>query len=205
MSTVPEPLINELSHLHTDTDGHLGRLQEQLAATAQARGLLDIAYRIVDTPLGRLLIAATELGLVRVAFEIEDQDAVLQSLADTLSPRILHQPSRLEPVVRELNEYFAGDRRAFDLSLDWSLAHGFRNTVLRQLPGIAYGRTASYAAVAELAGSPRAVRAVGSACATNPLPIVVPCHRVVRSDGTMGGYRGGPVAKQALLNMEAAA
>jgi methylated-DNA-[protein]-cysteine S-methyltransferase len=205
MTTEPEPLINDLRHLHTDTTGHLSRLREQLAATARTRGLLDIVYRTVDTPLGRLLLAATEHGLVRVAFEIEDEDAVLQSLADKLSPRILHQASRLEPVVRELNEYFSGDRRSFDLPLDWSLAHGFRNTVLHQLPGIAYGRTASYAAVAALAGSPRAVRAVGTACATNPLPIVVPCHRVVRSDGTMGAYRGGPEAKKALLDMEAAA
>jgi methylated-DNA-[protein]-cysteine S-methyltransferase len=205
MTTEPEPLINDLRHLHTGTTGHLSRLREQLAATARTRGLLDIAYRTVDTPLGRLLLAATELGLVRVAFEIEDEDAVLQSLADKVSPRILHQASRLEPVVRELNEYFSGDRRSFDLPLDWSLAHGFRNTVLHQLPGIAYGRTASYAAVAALAGSPKAVRAVGTACATNPLPIVVPCHRVVRSDGTMGAYRGGPEAKKALLDMEAAA
>jgi methylated-DNA-[protein]-cysteine S-methyltransferase len=205
MTAVPEPLINDLNHLHTDTTGHLDRLRERLAATAQARGLLDIAYRTVDTPVGRLLLAATELGLVRVAFEIEDEDAVLQSLADTLSPRILNQASRLDPVVRELEEYFLGERRAFDLPLDWSLARGFRNTVLHQLPGIAYGRTASYTEVAELAGSPRAVRAVGTACATNPLPIVVPCHRVVRSDGTMGGYRGGPVAKRALLDLEAAA
>jgi methylated-DNA-[protein]-cysteine S-methyltransferase len=107
--------------------------------------------------------------------------------------------------VHQLDEYFDGRRRTFDLPLDWSLTRGFRSTVLHQLPSIGYGTTASYAAVAGLAGSPKAMRAVGTACATNPLPVVIPCHRVVRSDGTMGDYRGGPAAKRALLDMEAAA
>jgi methylated-DNA-[protein]-cysteine S-methyltransferase len=155
--------------------------------------------------VGLLLLAATDLGLVRVAFMIEDHDAVLQSLSARLSPRVLLAPARLDPVARELEEYFAGERRGFDLALDWRLSAGFRSTVLHHLPEIGYGHTATYAAVAELAGSPKAVRAVGTACATNPIPLVVPCHRVVRSDGTLGRYRGGDEAKRALLSLETAA
>jgi methylated-DNA-[protein]-cysteine S-methyltransferase len=142
--------------------------------------------------------------LVRVAFTIENHENVLTALATQLSPRILSAPKRLDTVAREIDEYFAGRRRAFDLPLDFSLSKGFRLMVLGHLTDIGYGHTASYAAVAAAAGSPRAVRAVGTACATNPLPVVVPCHRVVRSDGSSGGYRGGPAAKQALLALEAA-
>lgn len=185
--------------------GNLSLLHERLAAAAQREGLLEVGYRVVDSPVGPLLLAATEQGLVRVAYAREDHDAVLQALADRVSPRILSAPGRLESAARELGEYFGGRRRAFDLPLDWRLAAGFRATVLRQLPDIGYGRTASYAAIAQRAGSPRAVRAVGTACATNPLPVVVPCHRVVRSDGSLGGYLGGTEAKRTLLDLEAAA
>jgi methylated-DNA-[protein]-cysteine S-methyltransferase len=185
--------------------GDLDRLHERLAAAAQGEGLLDVGYRVVDSPVGPLLLAATEQGLVRVAYAREDHDAVLQALADRVSPRILRAPGRLERAARELGEYFGGRRRAFDLPLDWRLASGFRGTVLRQLPDIGYGRTASYAVIAQRAGSPRAVRAVGTACATNPLPVVVPCHRVVRSDGSLGGYLGGAEAKRTLLDLEAVA
>ena len=188
------------------TDDHtLRNLHARLAAAAEAEGILDIAYRTIDSPVGSLLLAATEQGLVRVAYANEDHDAVLQALSDRISPRILQAPARLDVVTRELDEYFAGRRRTFDVPLDWRLTAGFRNTVLHHLPEIAYGRTASYAEVATLAGNPKAVRAVGTACATNPLPIVVPCHRVVRSDGTMGGYLGGLEAKRTLLTLEAAA
>lgn len=180
-------------------------LHRRLAAEAQRDGLLDIAYRTVDSPVGQLLLATTEEGLVRVAYACEDHDTVLQHLADMISPRILHAPARLDAAARELGEYFTGARRSFDLPLDWRLAAGFRSTVLHHLPEIGYGQTASYAAVAALAGSPKAVRAVGTACAKNPLPVVVPCHRVVRSDGAMGGYLGGPEAKRLLLDLEAAA
>ncbi|MDX1872022.1 methylated-DNA--[protein]-cysteine S-methyltransferase [Mycolicibacterium sp. 120266] len=196
-----------IGHLATITGAdadHLTALQNRLAAAAQRDAVLDIAYRVVDSPVGPLLIAATEVGLLRVAYASEGHDAVLQRLADKVSPRILLAPDRLDTAARELDEYFAGVRRAFDMPLDWRLSAGFRNTVLRHLPQIGYGRTASYAAVAELAGNPRAVRAVGTACATNPLPVVVPCHRVVRSDGAMGGYLGGPQAKRLLLDLEAA-
>ncbi|MFJ4227931.1 methylated-DNA--[protein]-cysteine S-methyltransferase, partial [Paenarthrobacter nicotinovorans] len=135
----------------------------------------------------------------------ENHDSVLQLLADTVSPRILEAPLRLDDAARELDEYFAGKRRDFDLLLDFRLSRGFRLNVLRHLPRIPYGNTASYAQVAQAAGSPNAVRAVGTACATNPLPVIVPCHRVVKSDGSFGGYLGGPEAKRALLTLEAAA
>ena len=180
-------------------------LHARLAAAAERDGVLDVAYRIVDGPVGPLLVAATELGVVRVAFAVEDHDAVLQGLADRVSPRILRAPRRLDAVAEQLDEYFAGTRTSFDVPLDWRLSAGFRSTVLHHLPEIAYGHTASYAAVAQLAGNPKAVRAVGSACATNPLPVVVPCHRVVRSDGAMGGYLGGTEAKRTLLALEGAA
>ena len=163
-----------------------------------------MAYRTIDSPVGPLLLAATAEGLIRVAYASEDHDAVLQSLAMRISPRILHAPGRLDAAARELGEYFAGHRRRFGLPLDLRLAAGFRRTVLSHLPEIGYGHTATYAAVAQLAGRPRAVRAVGTACATNPLPVVVPCHRVVRSDGSVGGYLGGPAAKRTLLALEAA-
>jgi methylated-DNA-[protein]-cysteine S-methyltransferase len=197
--------ISDLARSTGATPDEMAGLHARLAAAAQRDGLLDVAYRILDSPVGPLLVAATPAGLVRVAFAIEDHDAVLQSLASRISPRILDAPARLDGVARELGEYFGGQRRRFDVPLDWRLSAGFRATVLHHLPEISYGRTASYAAVAQLAGNPRAIRAAASACATNPLPVIVPCHRVVRSDGTMGGYRGGPEAKAALLTLEAAA
>ena len=185
---------------------HLAALHARLAAAAGADGVLDVAYRTVDTPVGSLLLAATELGLVRVAYATEDHDAVLQALAARISPRILQAPARLDPVAVQLEEYFGGQRRAFDLPLDWRLSGGFRSTVLHHLAtDLGYGQTASYSTVARLAGNPKAVRAVGTACATNPLPVIVPCHRVVRSDGSMGGYLGGFDAKRILLTLEAAA
>ncbi|MEN4475013.1 methylated-DNA--[protein]-cysteine S-methyltransferase [Mycolicibacterium cosmeticum] len=204
MITDHHDVIGPLTTVTGADAGHLAALQHRLAAAAQRDGVLDIAYRVVDSPVGALLIAATEVGLLRVAYANEGHDAVLQRLADKVSPRIVLAPDRLDTAARELEEYFAGARREFDVPLDWRLAAGFRGAVLAHLPEIGYGRTASYAAVAELAGNPRAVRAVGTACATNPLPVVVPCHRVVRSDGTMGGYLGGPQAKRLLLDLEAA-
>ncbi|WP_081710158.1 methylated-DNA--[protein]-cysteine S-methyltransferase [Arthrobacter sp. 35W] len=184
-------------------DDAVGRLSRSLSAAAEAEGLVDVAYRSVDTPVGPLLLAATAAGLVRVAYAVEDHGAVLELLAKTISPRVLKAPKRLDTVARELEEYFAGTRRVFDVPLDFRLATGFRLNVLAALPRIGYGHTASYAAVAELAGNPRAMRAVGTACAKNPLPVVVPCHRVVRSDGSQGGYLGGAVAKSLLLALEA--
>jgi methylated-DNA-[protein]-cysteine S-methyltransferase len=192
----------DLAQAFPDTPDHLAVLHERLAAAADSGGLLDVAYRTVDSPVGPLLLAGTEQGLVRIAFVGEDHDAVLQALADKISPRVLHAPARLDAAARELAEYFAGQRRGFDLPLDWRLSAGFRRTVLSHLPEIGYGHTASYAAVARLAGNPRAIRAAATACATNPLPVVVPCHRVVLADGRIGNYRGGPEAKRTLLTLE---
>jgi methylated-DNA-[protein]-cysteine S-methyltransferase len=183
----------------------LSDLHARLAARAEDAGLLDLAYRTLATPVGTLLLAASPRGLVRVAYEREDHDRVLATLADQLSPRILAAPARLDRVARALDEYFTGRRTRFDVPLDLALAHGFRHDVLAHLADIPYGHTASYAEVARAAGSPKAVRAVGSACATNPLPVVVPCHRVVRSDGSIGEYVGGVAAKQTLLALEGAA
>lgn len=183
----------------------LARLRHRLTDAAEAAGLLDVAYRTVDSPVGRLLLAATPEGLVRVAFETEGFDTVLEALAGRLSPRVLSAPARLDGVARQVDEYFAGRRTVFDLPLDRSLSHGFRGQVQRFLPSIGYGQTLTYQQVAERVGSPRAVRAVGSACATNPLPVVVPCHRVLRTGGGLGGYLGGLEAKKALLALEGAA
>jgi methylated-DNA-[protein]-cysteine S-methyltransferase len=200
-----DDMAGALAQAFPDHPDQLGLLRTRLAAAAQQDGVLDVAYRVIDSPVGPLLLAATEQGLIRVAFALEGHDAVLQSLADKVSPRILSAPGRLDAAAREIDEYFAGRRHTFGLPLDWRLSAGFRRTVLGHLPEIGYGHTASYTAVAQLAGSPKAVRAVGTACATNPLPVVVPCHRVVRADGSMGGYRGGPEAKRALLTLEEAA
>jgi len=193
-----------IAALPTAAAATLARLRDGLADRAAAEGLLDVAYRTVDSPVGTLLLAATPLGLTRVAYEREGHDAVLSRLAEQVSPRVLHAPARLDGAARELDEYFAGRRRVFDLPLDMRLAHGFRRTVLTHLRDIAYGSTESYAVVAAAAGSPAAVRAVGTACAHNPLPVVVPCHRVVRSDGSSGQYLGGPEVKRQLLSLERA-
>lgn len=186
-------------------DEVLTALHARLAAAAADQGLLDVAYRTIDSPIGALLLAATPRGLVRVAFASEGHDVVLQLLADRVSPRVLQAPARLDAIARELDEYFAGRRRSFDVPLDLALSTGFRREVLHHLHRIAFGRTETYTEVAAAVGNPRAVRAVGSACATNPLPVVVPCHRVLRSDGSLGGYLGGLDAKRALLALEAAA
>jgi len=195
-------LTNAFAGGGVDSDG---RLHSRLAALAERQGLLDVSYRTVESPLGLLLLAATGEGLVRVAFSCEDHDAVLARLAGDISPRILRTPRRLDEAAHQLDEYFAGKRRAFSVPVDLQLAHGFRRSVLEHLRRIPYGVTQSYAAVARAAGNPSAVRAAASACSHNPLPLVVPCHRVVRSDGTTGEYLGGPEAKRALLAMEAAA
>ncbi|MHA7127220.1 methylated-DNA--[protein]-cysteine S-methyltransferase [Janibacter indicus] len=185
--------------------GAMADLRARLAERADELTLLDIAYRTIDSPVGPLLLAATETGLVRVAFEREGFDTVLESLATRVSPRVLQAPRRLDTAAGELDEYFAGTRRAFDLPLDLTLSSGFRQVVQRYLPHIGYGHTQSYKEVAETVGSPQAVRAVGTACATNPLPVVVPCHRVLRTDGSLGGYLGGLDAKRTLLELERAA
>lgn len=200
---IPDPFAS-LSAADTvaDETATLARLNERLVADAGRDEVLDVAYRTIDSPLGTLLLAATDRGLVRVAFAVEGHEHVLETIAAKVSPRILKSPGRLDAAAHELDEYFAGARTGFDVQLDHALSHGFRRAVLAHLPEIAYGHTESYAQVAVASGSPKAVRAVGSACATNPLPLVVPCHRVVRSDGSSGGYAGGPEAKRMLLALE---
>lgn len=183
---------------------HLDALRARLANAAADAELLDLAFRTVDSPVGELLLATSATGLVRVAFANEDFDAVLDALGAAVGRRILNAPARLDGPARQLDDYFAGRRTAFDLRLDPRLSAGFRRLVQEHLPEIAYGHTASYKEMAALVGNPGAVRAVGTACSTNPLPIVVPCHRVVRSDGSLGGYIGGFAAKRALLDLERA-
>jgi methylated-DNA-[protein]-cysteine S-methyltransferase len=184
-------------------DETMSRLHARLERAAEADQALDVAYRMIDTPVGTLLLAATTVGVVRVAYDIEGHDAVLTRLADAVSPRILRSPPRLEAVARQIDEYFAKRRTTFDVPVDLRLANGFRRDVVEHLRDIGYGRRESYATVAAAIGHPRAVRAVGTACAHNPLPVVVPCHRVVRSDGSTGQYVGGVLAKSTLLELEA--
>ena len=195
-----DPMFAAISHDEAET---MTRLHDQLVAAADADQLLDVGYRTIDSPIGTLLLAATDQGLVRVAYQVEHHDQVLQTLSKQVSPRILCAPRRLDQVARQLAEYFEGERQEFVLPLDFRLAHGFRREVLSRLRMINYGRTESYSQVAAATGHPRAVRAVGTACSTNPLPVIVPCHRVLRSDGKLGGYIGGLQTKAALLSLEA--
>lgn len=179
-------------------------LHRKLEEDSRQAGILDVAYTTIDTPVGTLLLAATERGLIRVAYDREDLDRVLEVLGKKVSPRILRAPRRLDAAAVQIDEYFGRTRRTFDVSLDPLLSTGFRRAVQSTLPRIGYGTTQSYQQVAATVGHPRAVRAVASACATNPLPIVVPCHRVLRTDGGLGGYIGGLTAKTALLKLEIA-
>jgi methylated-DNA-[protein]-cysteine S-methyltransferase len=181
------------------------RLRRALAERAAAAALVDVAFERHDSPLGRLVLGATAGGLVRVGLPAESEDAVLEDLACRISPRVLRASREpLEQARRQLDEYFAGRRRRFELAIDWRLTRGFRRDVLRATARIPYGRTASYREIARRAGSPAAFRAAGSALAANPLPIVVPCHRVLPSSGGLGGYRGGAEAKARLLGLEGA-
>jgi methylated-DNA-[protein]-cysteine S-methyltransferase len=179
-------------------------LAEEFLRRAEQEGLLDVAYAEIDSPVGRLLLATTPRGLVRVSFPIEPPEKVLEELAGSVSPRILESPTKLDEARRELDRYFEGRQHDFDLPLDWQLTHGFYRKVLRATARIPYGQTRSYKQMAKRAGSPRAVRATGSALGSNPLPIIVPCHRVLRTGGALGGYGGGLETKQALLELEGA-
>jgi methylated-DNA-[protein]-cysteine S-methyltransferase len=177
----------------------------RLAERAAGEGLADVAYAPVDSPFGELLLAATEGGLLRVAFPEEDVDSVLERIARLLSPRIVRAPARLDGARRELEEYFAGKRREFDLPVDRSLISGpFSRSVLRVTSEIPYGGVMSYGEVASDAGSPRGSRAAGNALGSNPIPIVIPCHRVLRTGGNLGGYGGGLGRKRWLLELEGA-
>ncbi len=176
-----------------------------LPTAAAAAGMLDVAYATTDSPLGPLLLATTEQGLVRVAYlDFADRDAVLQSLADRVSPRMLEAPRRLDRPRRELEDYFRGRRREFDLPLDRQLMSDFMRRVLSATATIPFGSVSTYGAVAAEAGSPRGSRAAGNALGANPMPIVIPCHRVLHADGGIGGYTGGLERKRVLLELESA-
>jgi methylated-DNA-[protein]-cysteine S-methyltransferase len=174
----------------------------RFAERASAEGLLDVAYTTTDSPFGTLLLATTPKGLVRVGLPNQDADELLVDLATRVSPRVLEAPSRLDETRRELDLYFEGKLTEFDLPLDWQLSKDFRRKVLRAIARIPYGQTRSYTQMATSAGNVRAVRAAGTACGTNPIPVVVPCHRVLRSGGALGGYGGGLPMKEALLRLE---
>jgi methylated-DNA-[protein]-cysteine S-methyltransferase len=174
----------------------------RLAERASEEGLLDVAYTSADSPFGPLLLATTPKGLVRVGLPNQDADELLVDLATRVSPRVLEAPARLDEARRELDLYFAGKLTEFDLPLDWQLSRDFRRKVLRAIARIPYGQTRSYTQMATSAGNERAVRAAGTACGTNPIPLVVPCHRVLRSGGALGGYGGGVPMKKELLRLE---
>lgn len=178
-------------------------LLPDLAGAAAAAGLLDVAYATLDSPLGTLLLARTPKGLVRIAYvDYTDQDAVLEQLAAEVSPRVLAAPRKLDEPRRELDQYFSGRRRTFDIPQDWQLIRGFARRVLAATAHVPYGATATYKQMATEAGSPRASRAAGNALGSNPLPIVVPCHRVLHTSGGLGGYTGGVEKKRLLLAVE---
>lgn len=175
---------------------------ERLASRADQEGLLDVAYTMSDSPFGPLLLAATPRGLVKLSLPGHDPEEALEDLAARISPRVLEAPTRLDEARRELELYFEGKLTAFDLPLDWQLSRDFRRRALRAIDRIPYGKTRSYTEIARSAGNERAVRAAGTACGANPIPIVVPCHRVLRTSGALGGYGGGLPMKEALLKLE---
>jgi methylated-DNA-[protein]-cysteine S-methyltransferase len=210
LSAVPDGTLDEVGRTLREAAGDLpagpsADMDGVLAARAAGEGLLDVAYATVDSPLGQLTVARTPRGLVRVAYaEFRPQGEVLEELAARVSPRVLEAPARLDDVRRELDEYFEGRRRGFDVAIDWSVTRGFTRKVLSETARIAFGEVRSYADVASRAGSPRAVRAAGNALGANPMPVIVPCHRVVRTGGGLGGYTGGLERKEFLLRLEGA-
>lgn len=179
-----------------------GALMDAIGQRADEEGLVGVAYGSMDSPVGELLVAVTPRGLVRVSFTSEDEDEVLADLAQRVSPRVLRLPRRTDRARRELDEYFAGSRRQFEVPIDWSLVRGFAQGVLRATARVPFGQVTTYRHMAEAAGSPRASRAAGNALGSNPIPIVVPCHRVLHSGGGLGGYAGGLDRKKTLLTLE---
>jgi methylated-DNA-[protein]-cysteine S-methyltransferase len=190
--------------------GDLDRAVQGVLVRAERAGLVDVAYAPVDSPFGKLLVARTDRGVVRLALpkhrgHHQNEDEVLEDLARYVSPRVLESPQRLDEERRELEEYFEGKRDHFDVPVDWELTPpGFRNRALHAVARIPYGETRTYAEIAKQAGNPRAFRAAGTACGRNPIPLIVPCHRVLQSGGGVGNYGGGPEMKRALLDLEGA-
>ena len=199
-----EPEVHDLGErLRRADTTDVAALVDAALRRADAEGLVDVGWVVEDTPIGPLTLAATSAGVVRIGFSHED--LVLDELASEVSPRVVRLPARLDEVRRELEEYFAGRRRSFEVPVDRRLSRGYRRTVLEALSrDVPYGQTVSYKELAERTGNPKASRAVGSAMATNPIPIVVPCHRVLRSGGALGGYGGGLDTKVWLLRHEGA-
>ena len=198
-----EPLETALKEQPSLEEASWRRMREEFAGRAGEEGLIDVAYEMHESPYGALLVGATTEGLVRVGLSAEPEEQILLDLAKRISPRILN--ASRPPITdarRQLDQYFEGDRHEFELDLDWRLTKGFRREVLIATELIPYGETRSYRDLAVEAGSPNAVRAAGTALATNPLPIVVPCHRVLRTDGKVGNYLGGTDMKSALLALE---
>lgn len=182
----------------------LEAMHETVVRRADAEGLVEVAYCELDSPFGPMLAAATEAGLVLLSFPGPDRGAILERIAGSVSPRVLHMPYRFDSIRRQLEEYFEGARKRFDVELDWQLTSGFTRAVLERTNEIPFGSTRTYSEMAELAGSPRAHRAAGSALGANPIPIIVPCHRVLRVGGGLGGYGGGLEVKRSLLELEGA-
>jgi methylated-DNA-[protein]-cysteine S-methyltransferase len=193
---------NELKRLAAGDDGRARELADRVAAEAAGRGLLDVAVGELDSPIGRLLLAVTPRGLVRVAFEDEDRDRVLAEIARRLSPRILESAPATDDARRELGEFFAGERTRFGMKVDRRLIQGIARDVLRATSKIPYGELSTYGGVAKEIGRPTAARAVGRALGSNPIPVVIPCHRVIGAGGALTGYAGGLDRKVALLELE---
>ena len=187
-----------------ETDRRAEAAAVAVAAAAAERGLLDVAIAVADSPVGDLLLAVTPRGLAYVGFDDEEREALLGRFARLLSPRILEHPAATDEVRRQLDEYFEGERTRFELKLDRRLMRGIARDVLAATARVPFGRTTTYGEIAERIGRPRASRAVGNALGSNPIPIVVPCHRVLRSGGDVGGYAGGPDRKRRLLRLEGA-
>jgi methylated-DNA-[protein]-cysteine S-methyltransferase len=193
-----EQQLREARLVELDRDA----LMTSVAQRAEKAGLLDVAYAETDSPIGELIIFVTTRGLLRVKYADEPIEGVLAEVAARVSPRILRAPSRTDEARRELESYFSLRRRDFNLPIDWSLVRGFSARVLRETARIPFGKVRSYGQVAAEAGSPRAARATGNALGSNPIPIVVPCHRVLHADGGLGGYSGGLDRKRYLLALE---
>jgi methylated-DNA-[protein]-cysteine S-methyltransferase len=195
--------LEEILRGRDDVGDAAAQAAERAVASARALGLTDVAYAFEPSPVGELLVAVTPRGLIRLAYNAgEEADTVLDELARRISPRVVEAPAALDEVRRELDEYFAGRRTAFEIPLDWRLHDGFGRRVLRATARIPFGKVLTYAEVAAKAGSPRGSRAAGNALGSNRIPIVVPCHRVVRSGGKIGGYTGGIERKEYLLELE---
>src|SRR5207245_4127067 len=195
---------NELKRLAAGADRRAQELSRDFERVAADRGLLDVGYGFAESPFGRLLVAVTDRGLVTLAYPNEEVGLTLERLATRVSPRIIESARATERIRRELDEYFEGRRKDFDVGVDWALTGGFGRKILAQTARIPYGSVATYREVAERAGSPRGMRAAGNALGANPVPIVVPCHRVVNTGGGLGGYTGGLDRKITLLSLEGA-